>query len=208
MKKSFIYVLAAGICLCMSGCGSETKKQNSNTEVSTTELADNENNFDETNEQDSDGGRIKTNKSPNSLYRQVTSAETRMMNADDDLADAKYIVIEIEKSNDEMILGESNAVIDLDSKAYYINCDYNDYTSCEKKVDSDEDSLNSIIAQIKKMDLPDWDNNIQYTKQSNEYWWDMHIIMSDGDVIRYTGNYPGENEQENQMDSIIKSLGL
>ncbi|MDO5127342.1 MAG: hypothetical protein Q4D54_06310 [Eubacteriales bacterium] len=137
------------------------------------------------------------------IYRQVTSAKTRMATYDDDFAEAQYIVYETQIYEDEGIGRIENVIIDIPNQKVYCGFDYNDYTKCEKSIDVDETFIRSIISDFNDMKLPEWENNILYACEGNAYWWDLHIIMSEDDVIRYTGNIPGNaNSYEDGFEQI------
>ena len=141
------------------------------------------------------------------VYRQVTSAKTRMATSDDDFAEALYIVYETQIYEDEVIGRIENVIIDIPNQKVYCGFDYNDYTKCQKSIDVDETFIRTIISDLNDMKLPEWENNLLYAYEGNTYWWDLHIIMSEDDVIRYTGNIPGNaNAYEDGFDQIIQMV--
>lgn len=144
----------------------------------------------------------------NTVYRQVTSVETRKARESDVFSDAKYVVIETEKIDSEGMVESSNAVIDMVNYKIYKNCDYNNICKCEETIDVDKDMLDSIMQLLDKMELSTWKENVQYTRDNNDYWWDLHIIMETDDVIRYTGNIPGNNKLEDNMKLIIEKMQI
>lgn len=144
----------------------------------------------------------------NTVYRQVTSIETRKASDADVFSDAKYIVIETEIIDSEGMIESSNAVIDMENYKIYKNCDYNNICKCEGTVDIDKDMLDSIMQLLDEMELSTWEENVQYARENNDYWWDLHIIMKMDDVIRYTGNIPGNNKLEDNMKFIIEKIQI
>ncbi len=126
--------------------------------------------------------------------------QTRPATAEDDFSTARYIVYEVHIDNKDETYTFENVVIDIEEKKIYYLCNLYDYFDAEVVKDMDDETFDKIISILEEMELPEWENNINYERYGSKYYWELFVLMNKQDVIRYTGSITEEDDMEAKFD--------
>ena len=128
--------------------------------------------------------------------------QTRPATAEDDFSNAQYIVYEVHIDNKNETYTFENAVIDVEEKKIYYLCNLYDYFDAEVVKSLDDETFDKIISILQGMELPEWENNINYERYGSKYYWELFVLMNKQDVIRYTGSITEEDDREAKFDDL------
>ena len=126
--------------------------------------------------------------------------QTRSATSEDDFSNAQYIVYKVDIDNKDETYTFEDVVIDVEEKKIYYLCNLDDYFDAEVVKDLDDETFDKIISMLEGMELPEWENNINYEHYGSKYYWELFVLMNKKDVIRYTGSITEEDDREAEFD--------
>ncbi len=131
--------------------------------------------------------------------RYVREEYKRRASKEDDLRQAKYILLEVD------VLGHSGREYPIQifihiekNKIYYAEKNvWHDFSGADVIKELEDAQMDKIMTELIDMKIYKWKPGDTGTRGNKleDYYWDLYIIMDRGDVITYSGGSSGANEK-------------